>query len=279
MPSINYSVIVDLVVPLYAVGKRSEPVLLGSATPLVIGSQHLLVTAAHVLDGNDDTVVGGVASSLYLPIEGRLTELTAAPAFKSPLPQSGRREDDAIDLAFIAIPSGVASGLGPVRFLKPRNLGINDHLSSSDSYVFSGFPETKNRAKFGTNSVKSFCLVYTGRSVPAAEAGNPEIAARTHILVRFDRSQVFDADGNRLTSPEPYGMSGGAVWAPAAADPNEPVLVGIGTEYRATSKLLIGTRINVVVAAVLSKYPQLNSLVPEIEGLRINFRSEEAAGA
>jgi hypothetical protein len=278
MPSINYSVIGDLVVPLYAVGKRREPVLLGSAAPLVIGSQHLLVTAAHVLDGNDDTVVGDAASSLYLSIEGRLTELTAAPAFKSPLPPSGRREDDAIDLAFIAIPGGIASGLGPVRFLKPRNLGINDHLSSSGSYVFSGYPETKNRTKFGTNALKPFCLAYTGRSVPAAEAGNPEMADRTHIVVRFDRSRVFDTDGNRLTPPEPFGMSGGAVWAPAAADPNEPVLVGIGTEYRAKSKLLIGTRINVVVAAVLSKYPHLNSLVPAIEGLHINFRSEETAG-
>lgn len=279
MSILALSELADFVVPFYVPDVRGNPQLLGSAVPIQISDQFFLASAAHVLDENDIARMGLDASTLYLPLDSHLEALPSVQAFKTSLPPSGRREDDLADVAILSLPASIATRLAPRRFLRPRDFAMRDHLEPASDYIFSGFPAAQSKPIYGTTRVKPQCLAYFGRSAPPSDAKDPRIKAHLHVLARFDRQRVRDSDGRTTAAPDPSGMSGGPVWVnPRSADDGFRI-VGIGIEHRRHSRLLVGTRITTVVAAITAEYPYLRSCLPDIEGIEINMRRSGTAGA
>jgi hypothetical protein len=279
MSVLALSELADYVVPFYVPDARGNPQLLGSAVPIQISDQYFLATAAHVLDQNDAARMGDDASNLYLPLDLRLEALPSVPAFKTSVPPSGRREDDLADVAILALPPSVAKRLAPRRFLLPRDFAMRDHLEPASDYVFSGFPAAQNGPVYGTTRVRSQCLAYFGRWASAADARDPRIAPHLHVLARFDRRRVRDFEGQTISAPDPKGMSGGPVWVPPTSSAQAFRVVGIGIEHRSSTRLLVGTRLTTVVAAIIAEYPHLEAFLPAIEGVNINMRPSGTAGA
>src|SRR5438105_6675290 len=85
------------VVPLYGTGERSERYVIGSGALVRIDDCGFLATAAHVLDEQSrrHTNIEVPGRNALLPIGGQ--------AMKSPLPASGRRDDDRIDVGILPL--------------------------------------------------------------------------------------------------------------------------------------------------------------------------------
>src|SRR5215210_833552 len=83
------------VVPIYGTDERHERYVVGSGVLMRVHGHGFLMTAAHVLDENRraQTNIEVPGRGALLPIGGQ--------AMKSPLPASGRRDDDRIDIGVV----------------------------------------------------------------------------------------------------------------------------------------------------------------------------------
>ena len=79
------------------------------------------------------------------------------------------------------------------------------------------------------------------------------VAPKTHVLIDLDHSAVVGSKGVQQ-APKLTGMSGGGIFVvPGLREPGIvalPQFVGITTEQRKSKKLLLGTRIAVLLQAI-----------------------------
>src|SRR6266511_981419 len=88
--------------PLWEATDRDRPKLAGTGTLLDFGKARFLVTAAHVIDHDAASVI-----QPYFFDGSKLTELPTG-FVHTPMPASGTREDDRIDISFLRLDNATA---------------------------------------------------------------------------------------------------------------------------------------------------------------------------
>lgn len=241
--------------PIFTVDGRERPDAHGSCVLLRVGDRHFALSAAHVFDSMEE-------NELYIAGE---THLLSLPRnwYGTPMPASGKREDDKIDVAFLEVPDSVVAEMGNCLWLAPENLVRPGGTHATRLYCTIGYPVRRSRVRSAALSVAAPADSYAGVSVddPAVFA-HLGLSPNTHILISFDREKIISPHGVRVPTVKPYGKSGGGLWRfdslvapgiPALANP----LVGILTEWRRDEKLMVATRIELYVAALNQRYPGL----------------------
>jgi hypothetical protein len=89
--------------PVYRATTEGRAEHLSSCVLIRHKDQHLLVTAAHVIDHHKE-------SALYIPVKGRLSKLEASGVITRP-PKRGR-DDDRFDFSILELPLQMISALG-----------------------------------------------------------------------------------------------------------------------------------------------------------------------
>jgi len=247
---------------LFGVSDRDEATLIGTAVPIEVAGNRFLLTAAHVLDNNS-------LSALYVQIEGELSALLATEACKTPLPPSGSREDDKVDVACIRLDEPFRNSLARVMFVDPKLIDVNHIARTDHRYTFMGYPSSKNRFMLKKRPLRLTAWSYTSRSALTQDYGQLGISTATHICVPFDKERVLDESNQVITAPDMYGMSGGPVWFHSTDGLFK--LAAIGTDHKRRScKVLIGTGIAVFAAALAKQWPNLKDSLPPIRNAKIN---------
>jgi len=248
---------------------RDRPVVNGTGILCTVDQQIYVATAAHVLDQSDDRTI-------YMP-DGVVLEAAKTEVVSTSLPASGRRGDDKIDVAVFRLTDTQLAGLTAKGYV-PVPVGswdVDDRHALGKSYVFTGFPDSRtkyihSRRVMGLGGVTVNCT-----SVNPAELEALGFHYASHIGGRYDRERMAEPDGTRINAPEPWGMSGGAVWT-IRPGTDEYALVGVGISYHAAQHLLVGTRLGAVVALLHSKFPET---VPYVRACRTCRFEIGAAGA
>lgn len=108
-------------------------------------------------------------------------------------------------------------------------------------FIASGYPASKNASfpkyKHRTNALALFTVQVPGDGQPVGDL------LTLHL--------TYDVPH----APDPFGMSGGAIWTVTKNLPVNPMLSGILVSYNATEKRLTAVRIDFVVALIKAFFP------------------------
>jgi hypothetical protein len=205
---------------------NGSPILLASAVLLLLQNRHFMVTAQHVLDENKTTTLyffGGTGEPIPLLADFFI--------------------ERKLDIAICDLSPDQVNSLSHKLFLTNRNFRTKAQARQRTYAAVVGYPATKTKVLPGTTFVDSemFSMANFVRS-----------EGRGQIFVTFEKKRVTYVDVRRqLTAPDPYGMSGGAIFSMpvtglAMLQKTPAVLAGIATHWRRSRRLFEGVTIDVV---------------------------------
>jgi len=82
-------------------------------------------------------------------------------------------------------------------------------------------------------------------------------SAETHIFLRFKKNKVY-IDGRKSTAPDPYGMSGGAMWRRDVNTAEGWILVGMATDWNTEFAGFVVLRFKEVLDLIKHMHPDIN---------------------
>ena len=247
-------------VPIYVRDRIvNAPKLIASGLLLEIGESRFLITAGHALD---DMREGESA----VPVNGGLSIVTGAKSrFCSQ--NSTKLEDDKFDVGVVRLSGSAWESVASSGFLTLGDTALRLPLAPCKDFAFIGYPATKQRRVAKNAILQSFQyrLVASGR--PPASYEGLGYDQSVSVLLGFNKRRVWSELGCQ-SAPDLYGMSGGGVWCFGGRlghASSQPLLAGIGIEWlrKEKDKVIVATRIDRILEAIVEKYPELGILVQE----------------
>ena len=247
---------------------------MGTGVCIKIGIHYFIATAAHVLKPKGKNHV------------------LSKPPFKEidPFPISPIHvgTDENVDVAFLEIEESIALEL-QTEFLELKDLLVQ--TGPLDDLVFmAGFPTEYTRLRNQANQVHIDPLFFLG--IPINPTGNPAgvenleyphrlANAEDHIIVHWSQEQDTDGsiidydskvsyDLGRTKMPEPYGISGGGIWAmdiikaEGIWQSDQAKLVAIQTRWNEKKRYVKGTRIHHWLALIRENYDDLQDCITAV---------------
>ncbi len=216
------------VTPLFDVNDKGKAELLGSAVLITLSGATFLCTAKHVIDGNRTSTLYFDGSSKLEILEGKF------------------RVSAEHDVAVLKLSPAQAATFQKYWPLDEHKIGDQAQTAASKYAEFLGYPESKNRKVYNQNAINGLLHSNGGAVIEITPA---------KVRVSFDKKRNIDAKTRqRVTAPNPYGMSGGAMFGVAVdraaieGDP-QPKLVGISTD-RPNSSEVFGATIAIAMAII-----------------------------
>lgn len=232
-----------LVVPIYEIDRRGRPSLHGSGFFVRLNDHHFLVSAAHVLESLKRT-------ELFYYAESRILRKLSGRLFTNPW--KGNRDDDPIDVGVLHL-SGPR--LPPYPEVEKYPMDISylrpGYRRAGRMHAIVGFPASKSSVNPAARAVQVSAFLYRSSSIPEDEYARHGYNTREHVCMHLDLKGAVDEGGKHRHFPKPQGMSGAPMFVlydeDGADDARIFPVVAVGTKYRKTAKLLVGTDVAVVL--------------------------------
>lgn len=246
---------------------RNRPEPIGTCVLFAVGSRRFLVTAAHVLDEVHK-------SPVYLGYGETMIPLDSGQIVGSVMPDSGR-DNDPIDIGVLALQGDRYLQLKDEDFLGPDEVDVNEVAEPEKFYIAIGFPADQVVHADIEPQLKFDGITSMGRGKPELFDELRVFSPHSHILVEYEQECMVIGDDYKA-APDPHGMSGGALFrfdsvkAPGK-DEKDP-LVGILIEFRRKHRLMVATQISFVIDVIRTGFPDLDSLLPQSDTLRIKSK-------
>lgn len=218
----------------------SKTEIIGSGVLIHIENSTFLLTAAHVSDfANDgDLLIPGKEG--FMSLSGHY--------ISGPMPTSGKRSDDHLDVAFVRLDSRCVENLNSRSYLlREQDFAADGEMSGRTVYTFAGFPW--RRTKVENKSITTEFQTMSSTEAEAEEYSALGLKRSHHIVIRFNREMTYSSKYQRkVVGPLPNGMSGGGIygWTENALRswPVRLPLVGIANAFIPDKRLLVGTRLS-----------------------------------
>ena len=243
--------------PIYGATKNGDPNHIGSAVLLDIRGMKLLLTAAHVVDANEE-----MTTTLYIGgAEGRFVEIKSQ--FRLTSRPDGDRNKDQYDFAVGRLSEEMIAQLG-TGYVTEGDIATK--VQPGHLYTAVGFPNSKNR----WSDPKTKKTVAKGFRYSSTCRFNDKIAKRLadhgrgehHIFLGYNK-QSRSEEGIQVSSVAPRGLSGGAIID--AGRPSDlrvfreeiapvPRLIGMTVERWKDHQVLVGTRMSVILRMILDEF-------------------------
>lgn len=220
------------VTPIFDVNHKREAELLGSAVLIALAESVFLCTAKHVIDAN-------AASTLYIDAPTELEILVG-----------DFQTSEQHDIAVLKLSRKQIELFQKYSPLRADDIGNQVQAEACKYVEFIGFPASKNRKVYRRNQIAGL-LHSNGCTVI-------EITP-ARVRVSFNRKRSIDAvTRQRVTAPDPYGMSGGAMFGVPLNDATiggkpQPKLIGLSTDCPNPNEVF-GTNFAVVMAVIRDAY-------------------------
>lgn len=238
----------------FLTGDEGRPDVLGTGFIVAVDRYRFIITAAHVVEAEDSSTLRFGRN--IISNSGSVAVVTTK------MPSSRRREDDRLDLAIWRADEQLAASL-LAQGIQPIGIelaGVEDVAESGNRYVFSGYPSSRTRTNRTTREIDPGPISACCEAVIDDRLLDLELQSSTHIIGSFERRRMANIDGEQITAPEPWGMSGGPVWK---IQGDSCRLAGVGIEYRERKNALVATRLGAVVALLRANYPETRPFLAE----------------
>lgn len=243
---------------IYGSTDKGRPVHIGSCVVIEYRDEKYLITAAHVLDNNKYT-------ALYVSGEFE-TILITGKAFITRAPD-GDRKDDIIDFAIIHINDDMLESMGDLHYITEGEMELRSISGRYQCCLALGYPNSKNKYKAHRgNSLNESSFVYT-----AYLEHNADIYQKTgtnpdhHYLLGYSNKHLINESEEIVSSVSAKGVSGGGLFLieratdPVCFKPNTSSsgkLIGILIEYRKNQRILIYTKLSIIMKTLASQFTQ-----------------------
>lgn len=247
--------------PIYGSDKAGRPYIVGSSILISLRGSRFIISAAHVFDENRKTALylGGLEKSNQIYSE----------VMKSVYHES--RTNDKIDIAVMPIQSECSKIHSKYDFINEDQIIFDAICRNGMIYSFMGYPASKLKVDRINKNVKRSLYLYWN-FVEETVLLEPGLSNKTHIAIRFGKDECRDNGGNKVKFPDPYGMSGGAVWLNEdlnnhSSNSSVNKLAGIGIEWRKDKKCLLGVSIGAALEVIRVQYG-----IDVLNGKKTGFR-------
>lgn len=255
------------IIPIYCEWSENFLTLLGSGILIKINSNHILITAAHVIDDSDK-------GNLSIPFENTLIGLDGF--YCSPIPKGKTRDDDMFDFAFAFLDESTISGLlQNYEFLDYKNILLKDMDTLVKIYSCIGFPGSKNKT---INSIKPAPYSYFNTSLDESKMTEHNIDSNINLAISYNSKSTYSSDGQKQQVPKPKGISGGGIFTWKIEDKNRignykvtPFLAGVFIATSNHNKIWIGTKIQPILQGIRNSYTNLKKLIPDYQNYNLDL--------
>jgi hypothetical protein len=236
-------------------GASDEPDSHGLGIFIEISDQFILLTAAHVLDGGDDSDLRAGVNKSFVSLDGMW--------YRTRLPFSGNREHDKVDIGYCILEDDetLSELQSSDRVLNRSDVILNEPLPGL-SLRTCGYPVS--RIKFGDDhSVITDLTSVEGDEITPEDYEELGLDPKINIAMRYNRKRMFSPRLARTMTPvqKLEGMSGGGIFVEAFDDQPPFVkfkLVGITTNHsKVNPSIIYGTRLTEFVKGIHATCPEL----------------------
>jgi hypothetical protein len=246
----------ESVLPLFVEGIKA-PRRVGSCVLVRLEPNLYAFTAAHVMRGSGSLEAGSAP-------------LLAPPGWSGenllPLPWTAGSitpETDPLDAAVLFLP---VRTLGPFEqrvFLSGDEIDEEDRpddRTRASFYTVLGYSQSRTQVKLSRASRQIHQQLFHCATSPAEDGEylQENLSRSSHVLLGFDHEELTKA--RKRTPPRLQGVSGGGIFQ-ISRDRMTGPLIGIATENRRTSRLIVGTRLKPFLAAARNLIPWLATQV------------------
>ncbi|MFD2939703.1 S1 family peptidase [Flavobacterium notoginsengisoli] len=222
--------------------EKSNIVPAGSGVFINYKNNHYVVTAAHVLaEHSSDTFV--ILHDKELIIGGKL--------ISSPMPASGDRKDDKIDISILKIDSQSVDDL-LTRFtpIDVSEIETNHILKNTATYFCVGFPLTRTKKIWGKDEIKSLGFTYQSEAIINFDFEKFGFNKTSTYAIKYDGEVTSAKIPQVHLSPKIIGISGSGLWH--FYGENKKSLIGIVLERinEPSNKAILATKIEIVLKMI-----------------------------
>ncbi|MDZ7923459.1 MAG: hypothetical protein U5M23_05230 [Marinagarivorans sp.] len=211
-----------------------------------------ILTAGHVIDGFD-------SGDLMVPhSDNKIESIDGVYSYIKPI---AGRDSDKLDFGYFKLDKHFADSVKRLFYAIPEvEFGTKDHYREKEFISFGGYPHRKHNVAGGIASTPNY--IYGAYHASLSEYGPLGCDPKLNIVAKFNQKKTINPhNGNIQIAPLPHGISGGGVfvWPPAPKEliPSDRKLIGIGHTYISKHGYFIGTRLEIVLKAILQNNPQL----------------------
>jgi hypothetical protein len=236
--------------------KDNEDSSVGSGTLVKIGPKYFIATAAHNLSGIAD-------DNLYIVFKKDITYEAVPFVKRNP---SSREAESAFDIGYIEISPDIAKLINEKEFLPLER--ITPFINFWPTRVFlTGFPaqmvslESARKNKFTLDAIG---YLTETKIINELKCDYDE---STDIFVDYELNSIFVEKQIDKKMPEPYGLSGGGLWAlpitqeGALWTPDNTMLIGIEKSWISSLQMVRCTQMQHWLRFVAEDYPDLRNII------------------
>ena len=206
------------VLPLF-VPDGNRPERLGSCLLVQLFGIHFVVTAAHVLRGSE-------GSPLFAGRTGH--KLIALPGLRGYFPNDEGTEH--LDIGVIPLGTSELARFDGLMFVPETSVEneVPQQPSPTDDYIVFGYPESNSQFRVDQplRNVRQNSFTFRTALTTGHIANQEKLDPEAQLALQFDRENIT-INGKRHNPPDPYGLSGGAVFHAVAG---QLKLAGIMTD-------------------------------------------------
>ena len=215
--------------------------------------ENFILTAGHVIDHLE-------RGDLMVPCSNnKIVSIDGVCAYIKPV--KGRSEDF-LDYGYFKLDKSFAIEMKKSFYaISEEEFGIKEFYSENEKISFGGFPHRKSNVAGGIASANDY--IYGAYNANAGEYEKLNFPADANIVAKFNRKKTINPyTGQVQIAPLPHGISGGGVfvWPEVLKEliPSNRRLIGIGHTYKERGGYFIGTRLEIILRAILHNNPELS---------------------
>lgn len=215
-------------------------------------SETYLFTCGHVADNRftDET-----PNELWIFFNGELRQINNDVELTISKSSQKLRKDDNIDVAIYKFKdSSIKCGIEAEYESFDPGFITGQSINSGDMLFASlGYPQSRNKVEFRASKLKNRPYSYLGKGLQIDEYEKYGLNSNIHIAYRIDIKRCKDEDGNKITAPDPSGISGGPIVLLHNTKIKESIfiplmLIGITTFYMQTEGIIYGTLVSPLIS-------------------------------
>jgi len=216
--------------PMFIVTDAGEPEQIGTFVIIKINHNFYLLTAAHVANTCNEKGYYYFFDNSHLEFTGCLLKTEGS-------------QSDVTDIAILKLNDGFqASGINIVtEELLPRPGQVIDGI-----YSVMGYPVSKTKLNRPSKKIRSSLQVFYNTLCANEVYEHNELNIQNHIAIVFDKKNCLSSDGEKVTFPDPIGMSGGGIWCHDVGS-DKTLLMGIVSTWKKNNKFLFGSRLTLIM--------------------------------
>lgn len=247
----------EVTTPIYVTTEQGLPEPEGTAVFLQLGDFRFLVSAGHVLKSMTTRPVSADCHGTIRLVSGEITYIYGSP--------DRTQSEDPLDVRVVRLKGGGWGDIPDSSFLQWPEIDQQPPAPRRHSLGLIGYPYTKQRNALHGSTMTARAYHLLGVECPSDVYADLEIDPAGSLLMGFNKKRVWGPAG-MATAPDLYGASGCGLWSfgRRIRDVNDPArlsAIGVIWERLGRVKYVRGTRISVIVAALIQRYDDVRETV------------------